>query len=56
MRAAQRARIGNRRGPPAFAPVIWLGSVIAIKGRLDVEGGRDSNGLKPRRLCPLKEI
>jgi len=24
MRAALRVRIGNWRGPPAFAPVIWL--------------------------------
>jgi hypothetical protein len=28
MRAAQRVRIGNRGGPPAFAPVILWGSLI----------------------------
>jgi len=30
MRAAQRVRIGNRRGPPAFAPVIWFGALEVL--------------------------
>src|SRR6266516_1096789 len=28
MRAAKRFRIGNRRGPPAFAPVILFGAML----------------------------
>ncbi len=33
MRAAQDARIGNLRGPPAFAPVILLGVALWLWNR-----------------------
>ena len=38
------------------APVILLDSGIGIIGGRDVEGDRDSDAPKPRRLCPQKEI
>src|SRR6185369_4271440 len=34
MRAAQSARIGERRGPPAFAPVILLGRFTVANSNL----------------------
>ena len=51
MRAAQGVRTASRPGPPAFAPVILLGQVMPLFiGDLDVGDGRDSIGLKLRRL------
>ena len=35
MRAANGARIGKRRGPPAFAEVILLGGIIVSSGNIE---------------------
>lgn len=40
MRAAQRVRIGNRRGPPAFAPVILLDAAIVSISAFSFGSGR----------------
>src|SRR4051812_42963540 len=42
MRAAQGVQIGNRRGPPAFAPMILFGWIIICWGQTD--DGRIATG------------
>ncbi len=48
MRAAQRVRIGNRGGPPAFAPVISLGGVLILVFGSKQMPTKSSRGI-PRR-------
>src|SRR3954463_12434648 len=61
MRAAQRVRIGDRRGPPAFAPVILLGEnmeliIIVILRRRSINLVVVPTNLRAKSLSNLEHL